>query len=156
MAPRTAFLTLAFGLAGCASSAVRPADEPRALQLAFPPPPQWSPPTASQRTTLAAPPPAPAPARITEPVTLGTADVSRAPRVRGRPVDLDLRDADIRDVCRLLADVGHTNIVVADGVTGSITLRMRRVPWDQALDVILRAKGYRAERDGDVILVLAR
>lgn len=52
-------------------------------------------------------------------------------RFRGAPVDLDLKDADIRDVFRLLADVGRVNLVVNDKVDGKVTLRLKRVPWDQ-------------------------
>ena len=59
----------------------------------------------------------------------------------GRRIDLDLKDADVHNVLRLLADVGQVNIVTADNVTGSVTIRMRNVPWDQALDVVLQAKG---------------
>ena len=59
----------------------------------------------------------------------------------GRRIDLDLKDADVHNVLRLLADVGQVNIVTADNVSGSITIRMRNVPWDQALDVVLQAKG---------------
>ncbi|HWZ92282.1 MAG TPA: type IV pilus secretin PilQ, partial [Polyangiaceae bacterium] len=59
----------------------------------------------------------------------------------GRRIDLDLKDADVHNVLRLLADVGQVNIVTADNVTGTITIRMRNVPWDQALDVVLQAKG---------------
>jgi type IV pilus assembly protein PilQ len=72
---------------------------------------------------------------------------------RGAPVDLDLQGVDIADVCRLLADVGRVNIVVADGVHGAVTLRLRRVPWDRALEVILQTKGLRAESAGDIIIV---
>ena len=77
------------------------------------------------------------------------------PRARfvGRPVDLDVKGADIHDVCRLLADVGRVNIVVGDDVQGTVTLTMHRVPWDQALDAVLAAKGFHMERDGNVILV---
>lgn len=74
----------------------------------------------------------------------------------GRRIDLDVKEADVADVCRLLADVGKVNIVVADDVQAKVTVRMRQVPWDQALDVILRTKGYRAEREGNVITVLAK
>lgn len=56
-------------------------------------------------------------------------------------------------MCRLIAEVGHVNIVVTDQVQGTVTIRMKGVPWDQALETILRAKGYRAERDGNVITV---
>ncbi|MEO8920440.1 MAG: type IV pilus secretin PilQ [Polyangiaceae bacterium] len=59
----------------------------------------------------------------------------------GRRIDLDLKDADVHNVLRLLADVGQVNIVTADNVSGTVTIRMRNVPWDQALDVVLQAKG---------------
>jgi hypothetical protein len=75
------------------------------------------------------------------------------PAGHGRLIDLDVRDADIEDVCRLLADVGRVNIVVADDVHGKVTVVMKRVPWDQALEVIAQAKGLRAVREGDIILV---
>jgi type IV pilus assembly protein PilQ len=58
-------------------------------------------------------------------------------------------------VCRLLSDVGRVNIVVAGEVTGTVTLRLRRVPWDQALDVVMQARGLVAEREGNVIVVRA-
>jgi type IV pilus assembly protein PilQ len=77
-------------------------------------------------------------------------------RFRGAPVDLDLKGADLADVFRLLADVGHVNIVVDGTVTGSITLRLKHVPWDQALDLVARTKGLALEREGNVIVVRVR
>jgi type IV pilus assembly protein PilQ len=74
-------------------------------------------------------------------------------RSHGRTIDLDVRDADIHDVCHLLADVGHANIVVSDAVHGSVTVRMRKVPWDEALEVIAMSKGLRTVRQADVIVV---
>ena len=74
-------------------------------------------------------------------------------RYTGRRIDLDLKDADIHNVLRLLADVGHVNIVTADDVTGTVTIRMRNVPWDQALDVVLQAKGLGMVRQGNLIRV---
>lgn len=74
-------------------------------------------------------------------------------RFTGRRIDLDLKDADIHNVLRLLADVGRVNIVTADNVTGQVTIRMRNVPWDQALDVILQAKGLGMVRQGNMIRV---
>jgi type IV pilus assembly protein PilQ len=68
-------------------------------------------------------------------------------------IDLDLKDADIHNVLRLLADVGRVNVVTADNVTGNITIRMRNVPWDQALDVVLQAKGLGMIRQGNMIRV---
>ncbi len=71
----------------------------------------------------------------------------------GAHIDLDFKDADIHNILRLLADVGQVNIVTADDVKGSITIRMRDVPWDQALDVVLRAKGLGMVRDRNLIRV---
>ena len=77
----------------------------------------------------------------------------REGRFNGRRIDLDLKDADIHNVLRLLADVGRVNIVTADDVTGNVTIRMRNVPWDQALDVVLQAKGLGMVRQGNLIRV---
>lgn len=71
----------------------------------------------------------------------------------GRRIDLDLKDADIHNILRLLADVGRVNIVTADDVAGNVTIRMRNVPWDQALDVVLQAKGLGMVRSGNLIRV---
>jgi type IV pilus assembly protein PilQ len=76
-----------------------------------------------------------------------------AGRYTGRRIDLDLKDADIHNILRLLADVGRVNIVTADDVSGNITIRMRNVPWDQALDVVLQAKGLGMVRSGNLIRV---
>jgi type IV pilus assembly protein PilQ len=74
-------------------------------------------------------------------------------RYTGRPVNLDLKNADLQEAFRLVADVGKVNIVVDGGVSGTITVKLERVPWDQALEVIARSKSLAVERDGNVILV---
>jgi type IV pilus assembly protein PilQ len=74
-------------------------------------------------------------------------------RFTGRRVDLDLKDADIHNVLRLVSDVGRVNIVTADNVSGTVTIRMRNVPWDQALDTVLQAKGLGMVRQGNMIRV---
>jgi type IV pilus assembly protein PilQ len=74
-------------------------------------------------------------------------------RFAGRRIDLDLKDADIHNLLRLLAEVGRVNIVVADNVQGAVTIRMRNVPWDQALDVVLQSKGLGMVRQGNMIRV---
>jgi type II secretory pathway component HofQ len=79
--------------------------------------------------------------------------LSQLPRRRGRAIDLDFKDVDLADVFRLLADVGDVNIVVADDVKGKVTLRLRRVPWDQALAAVVKVKGLALERDGRIYLV---
>ncbi len=74
-------------------------------------------------------------------------------RYSGRRIDLDFKDADIHNILRLLSEVGGVNVVTADNVGGTVTIRMRDVPWDQALDVILQAKGLGMVRQGNLIRV---
>src|SRR4029453_17764274 len=74
-------------------------------------------------------------------------------RFTGRRIDLDLKDADIHNVLRLVSDVGRGNIVTADNVSGTVTIRMRNVPWDQALETVLQAKGLGMVRQGNMIRV---
>lgn len=82
-----------------------------------------------------------------------TINAQAAGRYNGRRIELDLKDADIHNILRLLADVGRVNIVTADDVSGNVTIRMRNVPWDQALDVVLQAKGLGMVRQGNLIRV---
>ncbi len=74
-------------------------------------------------------------------------------RYTGQRINVELKDASIHEVLRLLSDVGHVNIVVAENVTGTVTVRMRNVPWDQALDTVLQAKGLGMVRQGNMIRV---
>ncbi len=67
---------------------------------------------------------------------------------RGQKIDLDYKKSDIHDLMRLLADVGGVNIIVPDDITARVTIRLRRVPWDQALDVILASKGLGYKMEG--------
>lgn len=66
-------------------------------------------------------------------------------------INLDVQDADVHNVLRLLADTGAINIVVPDHVKGRVTLKLRNVPWTEALDVVLRSKGLGQERSGNVV-----
>jgi type IV pilus assembly protein PilQ len=86
------------------------------------------------------------------PSLLGQA-VEQRRNFTGRRIDLDLKDADIHNVLRLLADVGQVNIVTADNVSGSVTIRMRNVPWDQALDIVLQSKNLGMVRQANMIRV---
>jgi type IV pilus assembly protein PilQ len=74
-------------------------------------------------------------------------------RYTGRRIDLDFKGADIHNILRLLADVGQVNVIVADDVRGEVTIKMRDVPWDQALDVVLRSKGLGSVREGNLLRV---
>jgi type IV pilus assembly protein PilQ len=81
------------------------------------------------------------------------AQISGLGHYNGRRIDLDLKDADVHNILRLLAEVGHVNIVTGDDVSGNVTIRMRNVPWDEALDVVLQAKGLGMQRAGNLIRV---
>jgi type IV pilus assembly protein PilQ len=74
-------------------------------------------------------------------------------RFSGRRIDLDLKDADIHNVLRMLSDVGRVNIITSDAVTGTVTIRMRNVPWDQAMETVLQAKGLGMVQQGNMIRV---
>ncbi|RZV49945.1 MAG: type IV pilus secretin PilQ, partial [Deltaproteobacteria bacterium] len=74
-------------------------------------------------------------------------------RYSGRRIDLDFKDADIHNILRLLSEVGGVNVVTADNVGGTVTIRMRDVPWDQALDVVLQAKSLGMIRQGNLLRV---
>ncbi|MEE8119655.1 MAG: type IV pilus secretin PilQ [Gammaproteobacteria bacterium] len=71
----------------------------------------------------------------------------------GDRLTLNFQDIDTRAVLQIIADFTGMNIVVSDTVTGSVTLRLQNVPWDQALDIILRTKGLDMRQNGNVILV---
>ncbi len=75
---------------------------------------------------------------------------------RGPTVEMDFKDAPIHDLLRLLSDVGKVNIVVPDEVDAKVTVRMKRVPWDQALEVILASKGLWYRQEGNLIRVAQR
>jgi type IV pilus secretin PilQ/predicted competence protein len=129
-------------------------------------------PQKQEPATLTAPPPAPveqpkqAPAespwtttqaamaeqagtQVTE-VTTGTKEVeSQVARFTGEPISLELKDADIKDVLRTFAKITGLNVVVDPDVAGSVTVNLENVPWDQALDLILKINrlGYAVENN---------
>lgn len=74
-------------------------------------------------------------------------------RYRGRRMSIDLQDADIHTVFRFIADTADLNIVSSDDVKGTVTVRLKDVPWDQALASILQSKGLAAQRFGNIIRV---
>jgi type IV pilus assembly protein PilQ len=71
----------------------------------------------------------------------------------GERLTLNFQDIDVRPLLQLLADTSGQNIVVSDTVKGRVTLRLQNVPWDQALDIVLRTKGLDMRRKDNVILV---
>ncbi|HEV7920596.1 MAG TPA: type IV pilus secretin PilQ [Thermoanaerobaculia bacterium] len=135
-------------------------------------PADQAPPATSrrQRTTTSTPVPAPSNANpenvFTEPQDLsgpqiqnattpqGTRTLSEGPRVfTGEPISLNLKDADLKDVLRTFAQLTGLNIAVDPGVTGQVTVDFVDVPWDQALDIILRQNNLAFVVEGNVMRV---
>ncbi|CAM4182048.1 Secretin/TonB short N-terminal domain-containing protein [Acinetobacter pragensis] len=71
----------------------------------------------------------------------------------GKKISLDFQDIEVRRVLQLLADFTDINMVAADSVQGNITLRLKDVPWDQALDIVLKTKNLDKRRNGNVIWI---
>ncbi|MBI4005486.1 MAG: type IV pilus secretin PilQ family protein, partial [Gammaproteobacteria bacterium] len=71
----------------------------------------------------------------------------------GERLSLNFQDIEVRAVLQLIADFTGLNMVASDTVTGNVTLRLKNVPWDQALDIILKSKGLGMRKDGNVIMV---
>ena len=90
---------------------------------------------------------------IADGASAGQQALNQQPVYTGTRATFNFQNIPVRSVLQLIADTSHLNIVASDSVTGDITLRLVNVPWDQALDVILRAKGLDKRRDGNVIWV---
>ena len=75
------------------------------------------------------------------------------PVYRGKPATFNFQDVPVRTVLQLIAEESNLNVVASDTVQGNVTLRLINVPWDQALDIVLRAKGLDKRKDGDVIWI---
>ncbi len=74
-------------------------------------------------------------------------------RYTGERLSLDFQDIEVRAALKIIAEFTNQNIVASDSVTGNITLHLKNVPWDEALDIILTTKGLDMRRRGNVILV---
>ncbi|MBB1292514.1 MULTISPECIES: type IV pilus secretin PilQ [unclassified Pseudoalteromonas] len=72
---------------------------------------------------------------------------------QGRPMTLNFQDISVRAVLQIIAGYNDFNLVTSDSVSGNITLRLDGVPWDQALDVVLRVKGLDKRMDGSILMV---
>lgn len=71
----------------------------------------------------------------------------------GAPVSLNLQDADIKHVLRLIAEVGDYNLILDESVSGTISLKLEQVPWDQALDLVLQQKGLGRIKRGNILRI---
>jgi type IV pilus assembly protein PilQ len=88
-----------------------------------------------------------------QPTRKGPNQVDDKREYTGERLTLNFQDIETRAVLQLLADASGQNIVVSDTVQGSVTLRLQNVPWDQALDIVLRTKGLDKRKQDNVIIV---
>ncbi|MEZ3134638.1 type IV pilus secretin PilQ [Stutzerimonas kunmingensis] len=90
-----------------------------------------------------------------KPLTEDEAEKRKAERFAysGEKLSLNFQDIDVRSVLQLIADFTDLNLVASDTVAGNITLRLQNVPWDQALDLVLKTKGLDKRQVGNVLLV---
>ena len=75
------------------------------------------------------------------------------PKYTGEKLSLNFQNVEVRAVLNVIADFTNLNIITSDSVTGNITLRLKDVPWDQALDIILKTRGLDMRRTGNVIWI---
>ena len=90
---------------------------------------------------------------LKRPVDKNPLKLRAAQSYTGKKISLDFQDIEVRRVLQLLADFTGINMVAADTVQGNITLRLKDVPWDQALDIILKSKNLDKRRNGNVIWI---
>lgn len=115
-------------------------------------------PPAPPVVTQAPPPPAPVAPTSSEPkqaLAARTLDefLTGNQRFFGRAISLQVKDADVRDVVNFLGEESGANVVMSDDIQGKISLKLRRIPWDQALVTIMRTKGYGYVRQGNVLRI---
>ena len=120
--------------------------EPQASQTDSAPPAEAEPPTSPGVTAVTSDEAA-GPTSAPSPKTVGRNGYS------GQKISLDFQDADVSNVLRLVADVSGLNMVVGEEVKGKVTLKLFNVPWDQALDIILKSKGLGQVREGNIIRI---
>ncbi|WP_410212057.1 type IV pilus secretin PilQ [Aquirhabdus sp.] len=78
---------------------------------------------------------------------------AKPPTYTGQKLSLNFQDIEVRSVLQLIADFTGLNLVASDTVAGKITIRLQNVPWDQALDIVLKTKGLDKRRNGNVIMI---
>ncbi|MDD3765054.1 MAG: type IV pilus secretin PilQ [Nevskiales bacterium] len=77
----------------------------------------------------------------------------QGPQFTGERISLSFQNVEVRSLLQIIADVAGTNMVISDAVKGEMAMRLENVPWDQALDIILRTKGLGMRQQGNVMLV---
>jgi len=79
--------------------------------------------------------------------------LTQGPGYAGEKLSLNFQNIEVRSLLQVIADFTNFNIVTSDSVTGAVTLRLKDVPWDQALDIILEAKGLGMRKSGNVLWI---
>ncbi|WP_420934768.1 type IV pilus secretin PilQ [Alteromonas sp. A081] len=79
--------------------------------------------------------------------------LSSEKKYTGEPISLDFQDVPVRQVLQIIAQINGFNLVTTDSVTGNVTISLSGVPWDQALDMIMRVKGLDKRLDGNILLI---
>lgn len=87
------------------------------------------------------------------PIKLDSTKLSQGPGFTGQPLSLNFQNIEVRSLLQVIADFTNFNIITSDSVAGSVTLRLQDVPWDQALDIILQAKGLGMRKTGNVLWI---
>jgi len=118
---------------------------------------------AASSAAVATAAPAPVPAPLTMPVlpepqlpgreAFEAQTLGEQKKYTGAPISLDFKDGDLQDIFRLFADISGLNVVVNPGVGGKVTLKLTEVPWDQALDLILKTNGLGYTLEDNVIRI---
>ncbi len=88
-----------------------------------------------------------------KPLTPEVIEKRKEEEFSGERLSLNFQDIEVRSVLQLIADFTNLNVVVSDSVSGNLTLRLKNVPWDQALDIILKTKGLGKRQTGNVLLI---
>jgi len=88
-----------------------------------------------------------------KPVKVDTSKLTQGPGYTGQKLSLNFQNIEVRSLLQVIADFTNFNIITSDSVTGSVTLRLQDVPWDQALDIILQAKGLGMRKTGTVLWI---
>ena len=82
--------------------------------------------------------------------------LTQGPGYNGQKLSLNFQNIEVRSLLQVIADFTNFNIITSDSVTGAVTLRLQEVPWDQALDIILQAKGLGMRKTGNVLWIAPR
>jgi type IV pilus assembly protein PilQ len=87
------------------------------------------------------------------PVKVDANKLTQGPGFQGEKLSLNFQNIEVRALLQVIADFTNFNVVTSDTVTGSVTLRLKDVPWDQALDIIMQAKGLGVRKNGNVLWI---